>query len=198
MTEDFSRILSEEVIKNPAIVEAMVIAKENSHPGGYWLIGGHVYRTIIEHLHGVPRKESFDVDIIVESMVDADQYHVPNGWELTVTGLGSPRFIKNNKQIDLIILDTAVHPDDVSRVSMMTVEEKILSYMRRTPLTVQSIVYDIVNQKVFGDVGLAAIRERTVAINCREKCINFCKRHNLEINDFISTKARELGFRTIL
>lgn len=188
------RILQEKISSDLLIQKALSLAQKNTSSGRLWLIGGQVYRTIIEFLYGIPEKECVDVDIIVELLNTYDKLFVPQGWALTQTSAGSPRFKYRNIQIDLIPLDKAVHPDDIPRVSNLSSDEKILSYLRRTPLNVQSIIYDLVSQKIIGDIGIAAIETQTVAVNCEEKCVNYCSRHNLSVEEFVTQKAIELGF----
>ncbi|MDO8602138.1 MAG: class I SAM-dependent methyltransferase [bacterium] len=191
------RLFEESLGRNKNLSEALAIVQENSPEGGRWIIGGSVYREIAAGLGGASTAGNFDYDFVVEKAVALDRVHIPEGWESTKTGLGSLRLVNGNRQIDIVPLDSAIEIECTTDAANMTVVEKLESYFRRVPLNVQAIMYDTAEKKVFGDIGLAALREKVVRVNNLDECLRFCARsakRRISVCKFIQLKAESLGF----
>jgi ubiquinone/menaquinone biosynthesis C-methylase UbiE len=177
--------------------EAFSIAKENSGKGNIWIIGGLVYRNIINGLYGKRGEEIYDFDFIVENPASFEEIKLPQDWKIVRTGLGEPRFISGKKQIDLVALDNSVNPPEVKNLSRMSPREKMESYFRRVPLNIQALAYDVDNKRIIGDVGIQAIKDKRIQVNNIDECISFCKRRKISIREFINKKMNASGFNAV-
>ncbi len=158
---DTKKILN--VKKSNDIIE---IVKGISQSSKIWVVGGLVYRNIVNQMYAVDEnKELFDFDFIVEKIPPFDKINIPFGWKLTKTGLGDIRLIKKNNQMDIFPLDNAALTSDWHKTKDMNTIQKLESYFKRVPLTVQAVAYDVSEQKVFGDIGLRAIEDKKIEIN---------------------------------
>lgn len=193
-----SALLTSSLSSRPEYIEAHALAKYFSTSGTLWLAGGQIYRTIVNKLYRQPMLNIFDFDFLIERPIQQwDDVVVPN-WQRSSTGTGGVRLQQGKKQVDIAYLTQAVHVDDAVRTQTMTTDELLTSYFRRTPLTIQSIVYNTSTGMLMGSIGVEAIIERTVAINGRFECEAYCRRHGFTIEDFVQQKASSLGFRAII
>lgn len=194
---DFTSYFTNQTANNKNFQEAFSIARKNSGKGNIWIIGGLVYRNIISGLYGKQGDEVYDFDFIVENPVEYEQIKLPSGWEIIRTGLGEPRFVNGQKQIDLVALDNSVNPPELNSLPKMDMEEKLQSYFRRVPLNIQALAYDVDKQKVVGDVGIKSIEDRKIGVNNLDECISFCKRRKISIREFINRKKNASGFEVV-
>src|SRR3972149_11663075 len=193
---DLSYYFKKGIRGNKQFREALKVAKDNSLDGNIWVIGGAVYRSIVRSLYNSTAEEVIDFDFILEKPVDTQNIRSPNGWKLTKTSLGEPRFVKGKKQIDLVDLNNSVNPAEPKKASM-DVKQKIESYFRRCPLTIQAIVYDVNSKKIIGDTGIQAIMMKEITINNLTECISSFKRRKISIRQFIKRKASSLNFKPV-
>lgn len=194
---DLTSYFTKETANNKNFQEAFSIAKENSGEGNIWVIGGLVYRNIVNGLYGKRGDEVYDFDFIVENPVSFEQIKLPQGWQIIRTGLGEPRFVNEHKQIDLVALDNSVNPPEIKNLPKMDTTEKLENYFRRVPLNIQALAYDTDNQKVVGNVGIRAIKDKKIRVNNIDECINFCKRRKISIREFINRKINASGFEAV-
>jgi len=178
-------------------LEALQIAKNNIVGGNIWVMGGTVYRSIVRSLYDYAIEENFDFDFIVENPVNTKNISLTSGWKLIRTGLGEPRFVKDNKQIDFVFIDNSVNPPDKKKVNKMTIQEKIESYFRHVMLTVQAIVYDVNADKVYGKLASSALKRKLIEVNNLDECLSFCKRRKISVREFFRRKAESLNFTAI-
>lgn len=168
--------------------------RAQSAGGRIWLIGGQVYRRLVERLYGVPCASLHDIDILYERRKAWNDLVVLDGWSLMKTGLGGARFQKESIQIDAVSLDESINPWDSLPRRTYSVEEKCASFLRRAPLTVQSCMLDIDIGLIVGEVGLRAIQERRVDIYNEQECCVRCARHNESSEDYRRRMRASLGF----
>ena len=78
------------------------------------------------------------------------------------------------------------------------IEPTVDKYLERTPLTIQSIAYDTVDKKVFGDVGIKALYEKTVTVHHPEVAARIASLKGKTVEQLVREKADSLGFRAVL
>lgn len=194
---DLTPYFTKETSHNKNFQEAFSIARENSGKGNMWVIGGLVYRNIVNGLYGKRGDEVYDFDFIVENPVSFEQIKLPDVWEIIRTGLGEPRFVNGQKQIDLVALDNSINPPELKDLPKMNTEEKLESYFRHVPLNIQALAYDVEKKKVVGNVGIQAINDKKIQVNNLDECISFCKRRKISIREFINRKINASGFEAV-
>lgn len=191
------RLLASVLANDKDYHEALEIVRRSTSGGHIWLIGGQVYRRIVQQLYHQPIANNYDFDFIIERPVQTNLFQVPPGWCVTRTGAGGIRLLWDSKQIDIAQLDQSVNPAESDQVSAMNTDDKISSYFRRTPLTVQAVAYDVDSGTLLGDAGKKSIMEQAVTINNLVECQASCRRHNVTVDDYIQQKAGSLGFRVV-
>lgn len=188
MTKDITELFLEATNDNMDFKEAIDIVKNNT-TGGCWLIGGFVYRNIANSLYNTP-KPKVDLDFIVEKPLE--EIKILNSWIISKNSYGNPKLIKDTGlSIDFVPLSN-VH-SILRRGIMPTIE----NFLTGTPLNIQSICYDIINNKVIGEIGIKAIIEKTVSVNDIEQAKIYSEKKHKSINQIIGEKATDLNFEPI-
>lgn len=167
---------------------ALRLVQQNSR-GRIWLIGGFVYRSLASRLYDTS-SQPCDYDFMVEQMEPT--LRLPQGWEQRKNSRGNPKLISGNIAIDLIPLHNLWY------FVQHGIEPTVDKYLERTPLTIQSIAYDTVDKKVFGEIGEKALYEKTVAIHHQEVAAYIATKKGKSISQLVQEKADSLGFTAIL
>lgn len=176
-------------VKNSAEFNESVSLVKNNCQGEAWLIGGFVFRNIADSLYGTGKPE-VDLDFIVANpLKDID---LPRGWHKGLNRYGNPKLTKEDGiSIDFVPLQS-VH-SIVRRELLATIE----NFLTGTPLTIQSIAYDINEHKIIGDIGAEALVSKTVAVNNMEQAEIYAQKKEKSVSDIIQEKAKELGFQSV-
>lgn len=180
-----SRIFSEVVEKNDEYNKAIAILR-NNNMGKIWLIGGYVYRTLASQLYKI-QPPKIDLDFIVEKAPQKPA--LPPGWWVEKNNFGNYKYISKNLSLDIVPI-TNIHS-----IITNNLEPTIENYLLGTPLTVQSIAYDVTNKQVIGKVGIRAVSTRTVAIHNLGAIQYLSKKYDRSIDSYILEKANSLGFK---
>jgi 2-polyprenyl-3-methyl-5-hydroxy-6-metoxy-1,4-benzoquinol methylase len=192
----YSDIVTKYLDKDKRFLEILSLI-ENSAKGEVLLVGGKVFRPLIKELYNIPCENNCDYDLITENLVNIKTLELPKDWKVTKTGLGEPRIINGERQIDLIFLDHAVNPHVKLNLKEMSTDEKINSYFQRVPLNIQMLAYNLNSKKVIGKEGLRSIKEKIISVNCIPECLEFCKRRKISIRKFLNTKINSEIFTKI-
>ncbi len=168
-------------------LEAVDIIKGNSS-GKAWLVGGFVYRTIASQLYGLSNP-IVDFDFIIQDSIN--DFNLPPGWRVIINAYGNPKFVNGKKKIDYVPLSS------VYSILRRQVEPTIENYLTGVPLTIQSIAYDVDEEKVIGEIGINAVQKRVVGVNNLPLAEYAAKRKNKSLRAMIQEKADGLGFTPI-
>jgi hypothetical protein len=179
-TQSFLRVAS----AYPEFKEALKIIKNNSE-GRSWLIGGFVCRSIIQDLYGVPMPKDVDLDFIIERPKDIV---VPAGWRIAENSYGNPKLVGPTFEIDYVPLNK------VHSIVRRNLEPTIENFFPGTPLNVQSIAFDILENKVIGDIGKKSIQDKIVAINDIEQAQHRAEKKGVMLQDMVKGIAEQFGF----
>jgi|GEM_PF-6336566 len=154
-TKNLTDLLISRLLKDVGFREAFGVARKNSD-GGLWLIGSGVYKML---LNGV-FEEEFNIkdwDFIAERIIYP--LSLESSWKVSETKHGNPKLKKDDLILDLVALDNIISIKERGLVP------SISNYLSGTPLTIQSIAFDLIERKLIGDVGIKSIIDRTVGIN---------------------------------
>lgn len=168
--------------------ESLELARKNANEGKIWLIGGTVYKNLVNLTHGTNSKNK-DYDFIIEKRVKESELFVPPRWKLEKTGLGQPRFIRNGLSVDIVALE------EVHAIVNYSLEPKIQSYLESTPTNIQSVIYDTGSETLTGDLCLSAIDESIVRVNNLRGLLNYCEITNRNYADYLAKIANSLRFK---
>jgi len=161
--------------------------------GGVWVIGSYVFGSLASALYDAPPScgdiSCGDIDFIVENSCGAVQ--LPRGWSLQRNRCGNPKFVKDGLRVDYVPLST------VSSIVRRGLEPTIENYLRGTPLTVQSIAFDVRTSKVIGLVGMRAVQERTVAVHDPVELVIASELKGLSVEAYLTRKADKLRFTPV-
>lgn len=168
--------------------EAVNIVRKNSS-GKIWLIGGFVYRNIASIMYGT-QKPKVDLDFIVE--IPINKFNLPEGWIIQRNKFGNPKFVNGEKMIDYVPLRS------IYSIISRDMEPTIYNYLSGTPLTVQSIAYDLQEKKIIGNTGINSLINRIVAVNNLEFAEYAAKKKGTSIRELLQKKAESMNFNTLL
>ena len=183
MTETFLKFVSQ----REEFQEAVDFIKANSE-GNAWLVGGYVCRGIIQELYGVPIGD-YDFDFVVEG---AREICVPNGWEQRANSYGNPKLIGPHYEIDYVPLKS------IHSIVRRGLEPTIDNFLTGAPLTIQSIAYDVGSQKVIGEAGILAIKNKEVGINNLEQAQYRAQKKGVSLEELVAGVAAQFNFRPVL
>lgn len=184
---DITEVFLKFALQRQEFQEAIDLVKANSE-GNAWLIGGYVCRGIIQELYGVPIGD-YDFDFFVEG---AREIRVPDGWEQRINSYGNPKLIGPHYEIDYVPLKS------IHSIVRRGLEPTIDNFLTGAPLTIQSIAYDIDNQKVIGEAGILAIKNREVGINNLEQAKHRAAKKGVILEELVAGVAAQFNFRPVL
>jgi hypothetical protein len=174
-------------LKDPVFVEVLDLVKQNSK-GKIWIIGGFLYKNLANALYG-EGIYNFDIDFIVEERNDS--LKEIDGWKIQTNNYGSQNYVREKNKMSFTDLRKAIR---VNKLKNPTIEE----FIKETPLNVQSIAYDLEENKIIGQKGIEAMKNRMIMVNSKEQADFYAKRKGRDIDEIIKEKATELGFDHIL
>ena len=189
--EHLSEVFKERTAKDLFFVDALSIVQNNSS-GEIWLIGGFLYRNLVNGSYGNCEKPAKDFDFIVEN---ADESIVlPEGWRKALNTFGNPKFIGPSEQeIDFVPLEK-VYSIEKRKIKNPRIED----YLSGAPLNIHSIAYDVQEHRVIGDAGISALERKVVAVHHLEMAQDAAGIYETSVNDMIQKKSEELGFKAEL
>jgi hypothetical protein len=164
--------------------EAVEIIKKNTE-GKAWLIGGFVFRAIVEDVYNIPISKDVDFDFIVEIPKDIS---LPHGWRIDKNSYGNPKFIGPSYEIDYVPLN------NIHSIIRRGLEPTIDNFFSGAPLNIQSIAYDVMDNKVVGNIGIKAIKDKTISINNMEQALHRAQIKGVKLRDLITDVANQLDF----
>lgn len=180
-----SRALREVLLKDSDYGQAVDLVKSNSS-GNLWLIGGYVFKSLVNVLYGGVGG-SKDFDFVVEQ--SNEEIVLPEGWAKTENRFGNWKFSKQGcKPIDFILLRK------IYQIEKRGLRPCIENYLKGVPLNFHSIAWDVRGERLIGDVGLRALEERVVKINDLEMARLWAERYDFSLRELVEQKAREIGF----
>ncbi len=159
--------------------EPIIAAARGMSAGNLYMIGGAVYRSLANALHGSPLPSLKDHDFVADTLLP-----VPDGWTAITNSCGGTK-ITAPYAFDIY------HFGQDFQLEHLKLPLTIDSYLRSVPITTQSIAYDVQRQTIIGPVGIDSITHGLVAVN---NPITFELRRARHMPKLI-TLAHELGFR---
>jgi hypothetical protein len=160
------------------------IVRQNTN-GLLWIIGGYVFRTCASGLYGIERPPC-DLDVIVSSIASS-----PPGWEVQQNRFGTTKWVSAAGSIDVVPLY------QVHYIASSHIQPTMVHYLQGTPLTVQSIVYDMYNGGLYGE-SINALLRREVAVHNRFTFPYAAKMKGKSPAGYLEEMAQSLGFRSRL
>jgi hypothetical protein len=188
MIKDYSQLFTRFVSDSSYFLQAIEIARANSG-GNIWIIGGFVFRNLAAALYSGVEYHS-DIDLVSDIALNTE-LRCPIGWSMRKNSYGTPKFERGDYSIDLSSLV------GWSSIERRKLRSSITNALSGTPLTVQSIAYDVQRQQILGEIGINAVVSRTVAVNNREQAEIYAERKKKPLRQIISEKAQALGFTPI-
>lgn len=178
LAEKFIFYLEDEVF-----LEVLDLVKQNSK-GKVWIIGGFVYKNLANVLYG-GEIYNYDIDFIVEEK--NDMLKEINSWEIQTNNYGNQNYVRDNNKMSFTDLRKAIR---VCGLNNPTIEK----FIEETPLNIQSIAYDLDQNKIIGEKGIKALKKRIVRINNKEQADFYAERKGKKLEEIIKEKAKELNF----
>jgi len=186
---DFTKLFLDGMEGCKEFDEALSIVRMNSL-GNVWLIGGSVYRTIASQLYGI-QKPDVDFDFIIEKPTSVKDFNLPEKWTVSANRFGNPKLIGPTQNIDFVPLK------NIYSIKHRNLESSIDVYLTGVPLTIQSIAYDVTKNKVIGNIGMLALRNKVVEVNDLYYAQYCVLKKGKSLNEYIHEKADGLNFTAI-
>ena len=155
--EELSYILKLELDQNEQYQETLYLTKLNTSRN-LWLFGGAVYKPLVKFLYN---QKSFikDFDFFTEKINERITL-IPN-WKRIYGKFTNPKFQQINEGIELDIVPL----DNIYHLKENLLKPNIYNFLKIAPLNIFSLVYDITNEKLIGDIGKQALERRTINVN---------------------------------
>lgn len=187
-----AEILSSSLGSSEEFQQSLGFLKENCD-GQIWLIGGYLYRTLASRLYDI-KVPTVDFDFLVEKYVEVYQ---PDRWIKKRNRYGNPKYIASsasgqNFEVDVVPLRS------VNSINRRNLPPTIDNFLTGTPLNVQSIAYDIDEQKVIGEMGMQALLEKKVCVNNLVQARYSARKKRMTVHEMVRKKAEGLGFEAVL
>ncbi len=183
LKQEIGKAVERETKKYPASQAIGNLRK--AYSGNFWIVGGYISNIAIPMIHGYSLDEPTDVDMLLEEPFDCSLIPDMKGWERTKTFHGGLRFLKGKDCIDIWSLD-ACHG-----LKQRGIELSIENYLEIVPLTSQALAYDYSKGKLYSDIGLNALLERTVEVNDWKEVLKASWR---PWHEYLKRKAAKLKF----
>ncbi len=172
-------------LDHPIFLEVLDLVRKNSQ-GKIWLMGGFLYKNLARELYGKPTEIYIkDLDFLVEYKNDLLQEI--RGWQIYTNSYGSQNYMTDTVRTSFTEIRKAIR---ANKMNNFTVDE----FIHRTPLTIQSIVYDIDEEKIVGNIGVNALLNKTIQVNNFEQAELYVHLKNKTIEQWLDEKKAELGF----
>lgn len=187
MKQEFELYLKHSLDKREDYKEALELTKINSS-GQIYLFGGGVYRILSNYPHKNQIKLK-DYDFLVEEINFKIRY--PGGWEKITGNFSNPKFRNNlnGLKLDIVPIDNIYH------IKKSFLEPSVESFLSVAPLNIFSLVYNIKDRKLIGDIGLEGISQRIVKVNNLKCADEMAKLYHKSIEQIIEEKAKALNFK---
>lgn len=153
--------------------------------GKVWLIGGTVSRVLCEELYGT-KMDEFDFDFICEGLTK--KITAPEGWRVIHTKFDNPTFVKGPTSVDLWPLS------DQNWIKSNNLPPTIENFFAGVPFTIQAMAYDIREERVIGEAGIAALLAREFRVNNIKTAQAMATRKDTTIDKRMESKAKSMGF----
>ena len=167
--------------------EAVEIIRKSSN-GKAWLIGGFVFRSIIQDLYGIPISKDVDLDFVIEK---PSEIIVPTSWKIGKNSYNNPKLIGPNYEIDYVPLD------NIHSIIRRGLDPTIENFLSGTPLNIQSIAYDVTDNMIIGEVGIKSITNRVISINNLEQAEHRANLKGVTIADLVTDISNQLKFKPV-
>ncbi len=202
--EHLGKKVMDRIVLEPEWPKALEVARGNAR-GELWLVGGKVYRTLAEALHGkVAGASKCDFDFLatdktampmVPKRGDDDRPMMlgrQDSWEVSdrparlgTMDIGTRKFRLNGRDlVDLLTLDLPRRRGTTADID---------GYFRTVPFDVQAIAIDVATGRIFGP-GIEAVRSRRVSVNNEQEFTAYSERAGSLPKDLLEERSWSLGF----
>ena len=162
--------------------------KDNSF-GKIWLVGGFLYKNIASSLYS-SQKSTKDFDLVVEEA--KSNLLLPEGWKITTNHFDGIKFVNGKKKIDFMPLANLYY------IKNNHLSHCINNFLEGGGLNIHCLAYDILGEKVVGDVGIKALEDKVISAYNLEMLEYGARLYGKTSNEVIRQKAKELGFKAQL
>lgn len=209
VNEDYTRLFRRSLGEYP-FDDFLDVVKKVHPEGKIWIIGGFVYRNIIEQLskldefkefyNAPPEKSPVDIDFLLENFVPHIEWI--RGWEARRTTSKDLFYLSWDKKyrIDLNELhdfnSITVRNTLRKREGKRALPYNFDSFLTGTPLNIQSIAYDCEERIIKGRRGIEAIEKRIIKANEEypEVTEYESRRKRISVDTLVRNKVEDLGF----
>ena len=195
--EEYTSIIKRVISKDSLFNEAADIAKANSTGGKIWVVGSFLYKNILKEKYGLDNLKIGDYDFILENQRDYSNTWAPHDWTIKTTLFGGPRFFRGDSQIDIYPISDTCHNIAPKEFMGNTAEEKIKTYIQNVLFDIQSMAYDLGEEKLYDAGSIKAMQKKEMRVIRLNDCIEIAKRKNISLEDYSDSKASPMDLKPI-
>jgi len=186
MHKQFETQFKQFLVSNPQYLEARQLFDLNPAKN-HWLGGGFIYRNLLRITHDWQVPDA-DLDVLIDTgKTHKEPLNLPLGWTESETAFGCPKLLTTTgRQIDYIYLDKVVD----LRISKL--DYTVENFLTITPLTIQSVAYNIEQQKLIGSLGIEAIANKEIKINFPMRARFAALRRKMTMLEYLQSRADAL------
>lgn len=154
------------------------------------MTGGSVSRTLTNILYKTKIPKYTDFDFIVSRL--NKKIKVPRGWQNLKNSYGNPKLRKENSEIDIFPIT------NILSIKRRHLRPSIKNYLSGTPMSVQSIVFDLQSRKIIGSVGLKSLLSKKIWINDITQFKIASQKGGFKKYEKLTRSAKSMNFKAVL
>ena len=179
---EYKDIFLEETKNKREFNESSEILKKN-FPNGAYLTGSYLYGNIVSKLYG-KKQPTVELDYLVKEEIN--NLDLPENWTKLKDKEGKTKLIGPKYNIHIMPINFySIRPDIFNILE---------DYLSRTPLSIQSMVYDINNEELVGENGIYSLDYRVLIPNMDFDLVRkIAKEKGKGPYEYIYDNAKKLG-----
>lgn len=185
MKNHYKSFLNDALNNDSYYITARNLVLKVCSPSSLWLIGSSVYGNIINRLYGT-KKPPKDYDFIFDGNLDYSS--IPDYLKTKLNHFGSLKMAGRDYEIDLVPLE------NVMFIVSKNLKPSIETFLSTTPLNIQSIAYDVIDDELMGEIGIDCIIQRLIFVNDPDSAKDDERIYGRPIEDLMKGKSLEYGF----
>lgn len=183
--QKYSDIIQKAIKEDFEFQKSLEIVKKNSN-GKIWIMGSFVFRNIASAIHNLPKPVFKDYDFVVEEL--NKNVNIDNNLN-TFGGLK----IKN-KEVSIDIWELR----KTYLITRLNLEPTIENCLKTASLSIQSIAFNLEENKILGSVGLRSILEKNISVNNMQNFKYYTERKGLSLEEYLKNQIKKWGFEDFI
>ncbi len=179
--DKYSDIIKKAIKEDPDFQRSLELVRKNSN-GKIWVMGSFVFRNIASKVYNLPKPIIKDYDFVVEKMVISPEM------KYSLNHFGGLKIDNGLKKTDIWELK------ETYLIKKNNLNPTIENCLKTASLNIQSIAYDIEENKIIGETSLRGIIDKKILANNIENFQYYVNAYKITMEDYINAQIRKWGF----